>query len=157
MVPDSVLQEVYRHAEEGYPYEVCGVVIGRPGELSTYEVRRCRNIINEKHAEDPVRYPRDARTAYMIDGLDLLKIQREAEKKEMELVVFYHSHPDHDAYFSQTDRRDVMFGDTPAWPEARYLVVSVRESQVVNAKFFQWDPAQRDFVDSGVAISTGGQ
>ena len=97
------LKEIFAHAEEGYPDEVCGIVLGKAGDPTTHLVRRCSNLANQHHHEDPVRFPRDARTAYVMDPQDLLRIQREADVKGLDFLVIYHSHTDHEAYFSKTD------------------------------------------------------
>ena len=54
-----VLDDVYAHAREGYPEEVCGL-----DRRASDEARRCENRQNALHAEDPETFPRDARTAY---------------------------------------------------------------------------------------------
>src|SRR5258705_12978581 len=84
---------------------------------------RCRNAQNELHARDPQRYPRDARTAYYIDPKDLLRIG-DLERDGFDVDVIYHSHIDAGAYFSETDRRQALFGGLPAYPAALYVVTS---------------------------------
>lgn len=141
------LNEIFAHAEEVYPEEACGIVIGKPGHPGTYAVRRCGNLANQYHQDDPVRNPRDARTAYVMDPKDLLRIQSEADAAGVEFVLLYHSHPDHDAYFSDTDRELAMFGDEPVWPQLRYLVVSVKDGKMSYFKIFGWDSAARQFTE----------
>ncbi len=88
---------IQAQAEREYPYECCGFVIGDPnGE----EVRPIANIQNEKHAANPAAYPRDARTAYLMDPRAQLAVLNEIDRRGLQLRVVYHSHPDHDAYFS---------------------------------------------------------
>ena len=149
------LREIFAHAEEGYPDEVCGVVIGKPGDPTMNAVRRCANLANQYHKEDPVRYPRDARTAYIMDPMGLMQIQGEADANGFDLVMIYHSHTDHDAYFSKTDRELALFDGEPLWPNARYLVVSVRNRKVSYFKVFTWDRLIKDFKEefSPVQIS----
>ena len=81
------LKEIFAHAEEGYPDEVCGVVIGKPGDPTMNAVRRCANLANQYHKEDPVRYPRDARTAYIMDPMGLMQIQADADANAFDLVM----------------------------------------------------------------------
>ena len=139
------LKEIFAHAEEGYPDEVCGIVLGKPGDPKANAVRRCANLANEYHHQDPVRYPRDARTAYVMDPKGLLRIQAEADAKGLDLIVIYHSHTDHEAYFSQTDRELALFDGEPLWPGARYLVVSVKGGKVSYFKVFIWNTVRKDF------------
>src|SRR5262245_140262 len=107
----------------------------------------CRNVQDELHARDPGHHPRDARTAYYIDHHDLLHIGR-LESEGFAVAVIYHSHIDAGAYFSETDRRQALFGDEPMYPHATYIVASVREGQplprVDDTAAFRWDPARHD-------------
>lgn len=142
---EQQLKEIFAHAEEGYPDEVCGIVIGKAGDARTYAVRRCANLANLYHQEDPIRYPRDARTAYVMDAKDLLRIQHEADSKGLDFTVIYHSHTDHEAYFSDTDRELALFNGEPLWPYASYMVVSVRNYTVQYFKIFRWDAITKAF------------
>jgi len=133
--------EIRRHAREEYPRESCGVVLCRAGAR---RLLRCRNIQDELHAKDPVRHPRDARTAYFIDPQDLLRIAR-LEGEGFRVGVIYHSHVDAGAYFSATDRQQALVGGEPAYPEAGYVVTSVVDGRVGAMAAFRWDPEAGDF------------
>lgn len=146
------LNDIFAHAEEGYPDEVCGIVIGKPDDPSTNVVRRCSNLANQYHQDDPIRYPRDAKTAYIMDPKGLLEIQDEADAKGFEFVLSYHSHPDHDAYFSKTDQELALCDGEPLWPHLRYLVVSVKNGKVSYYKLFTWDSIIKDFKEEPPAI-----
>src|SRR5262252_673773 len=87
-------------AEREFPFECCGFVIGEASD----EVRPICNIQNEKHAADPATFQRDARTAYLMDPKQHLVVLQEIDRRKLKLKAVYHSHPDHDAYFSATDR-----------------------------------------------------
>lgn len=142
---EQELKEIFAHAEEGYPDEVCGIVIGKPGDPKSYAVHRCANLANRYHQQDPVRYPRDAKTAYIMDPKALLIVQAEADGKGLEIILIYHSHTDHEAYFSKTDRELALFDGQPLWPSVRYLVVSVKSGKLSYFKVFVWDALRNDF------------
>jgi [CysO sulfur-carrier protein]-S-L-cysteine hydrolase len=129
-------------AVEEYPAESCGVILRHDHER---RLLRCRNIQNDLHAKDPERHPRDARTAYYIDPADLLRIGR-LEGDGFGVAVIYHSHVDAGAYFSETDKRNALVGDEPAYPDAIYLVTSVMNGRVEATAAFRWDASRRDFV-----------
>ena len=139
--PDE-LAAIQRQAVEEYPQESCGVILARGDER---RLLRCRNVQNELHARDPERNPRTARTAYHIDPQDLLRIGR-LESEGFEVAVIYHSHVDAGAYFSETDRRQALIGDDPAYPGTTYLVTAVAGGRVEATSAFRWDPARRDFL-----------
>ncbi|MBI4736382.1 MAG: M67 family metallopeptidase [candidate division NC10 bacterium] len=145
---EQQLREIVREAEAGYPEEICGIVIGKPGAPETYQVRQVRNIANQERQKDTAGFERDARTAYRMDDREVLRVLREADEAGWDVVTFYHSHPDHDAYFSAMDRdRALAATQEPLWPGAAYLVVSVREGHACDARYFGWDDTRRDFLE----------
>jgi len=149
---EQQLKEIFAHAEEGYPDEVCGIVIGKTSDSTTHAVRRCANLANQYHQEDPIRFPRNARTAYVMDPKDLLRIQREADSQGFDFMIIYHSHTDHEAYFSKTDRELALFNGEPLWPNARYIVVSVKKHNTSYFKIFIWDSLIKDFSEEPVSV-----
>ena len=155
----ETLDQIYAHAKVEFPNECCGIILS---DGSREFVRECRNIQNECHAEDPDAYPRDARTAYLIDPNDLIRVHKEAETKDRPIKAFYHSHPNHDAYFSEKDKADATAWDEPVYPDAAYVVVSVygpleewaiRKQcdaayvAVKSTKTFAWNEDDTDFVE----------
>ena len=113
------LAEIIRQAEAGYPEEICGIVIGKPGSPETYRVHQVRNVANRERQQDTSGIERDARTAYRMDDREVLHVLREADEAGWDVVTFYHSHPGHDAYFSAMDRDRALRPDhEPLWPGA---------------------------------------
>ena len=147
MIPLSKdnLDEIRKHALDEYPYECCGIVIGFAESNAGDILFHCTNIQNKLHAMDPKAYPRDARTAYNIEPKELIKIFNQVESKRMIVKTFYHSHPDHDAYFSDEDKRMALFDGEPIHPDARYLVVSVYNKKVKEEAWFEWSSQTRSF------------
>ena len=134
---------ICQHARETFPEECCGVIISGARKE---EVRRITNMQNALHQKDPLTYPRDAATAYFMNTKELFALLQEADRGHLTLKAFYHSHPDHGAYFSAEDKARAMFDDEPAYPDSVHLVVSVYKREVREAKAFAWEPAKRDFV-----------
>ncbi len=144
-VSEGHLKEMEAHAREEYPFECCGILIGKPGTPAQDRLFRCTNIQNRLHELDPETHPRDARTAFQIEGRELIRIHREAQENGLSIKLFYHSHPDHEAYFSEEDKRMALFGDEPTYPDARYLVISVYNGDIKDHALFEWNPQQRAF------------
>src|SRR4030095_4160941 len=96
----AILSEIYLHATEGYPEEVCGFIFGPPGVPD--DVRRCENRHNALHAEDPVPVARDARTASNPGAKELFFLDKSL-RGDRPVQVIYHSHIDAGAYFSKED------------------------------------------------------
>ncbi|QPJ60761.1 MAG: M67 family metallopeptidase [Candidatus Nitronauta litoralis] len=139
------LDEMHDHALEDYPFECCGIVIGNAENSTSDKLFRCTNIQNKLHKMDPKTHSRDARTAYFIDEKELLHITREAYDQGLVIKLFYHSHPEHDAYFSEEDIRRALFFDEPAYPDARYLVISVYNKSIKEQALFEWNHASKTF------------
>ena len=117
----AALDAIREHGAEGYPHEICGIMIGPPSDRTVTEVKRARNIIVDR-----------ARDRYEIDPRDHIRIQREADDQGMEIIGYYHSHPDHPAQASRFDTER-------AWAGYVYLIVAVHEGKPVDANAFVAD------------------
>jgi proteasome lid subunit RPN8/RPN11 len=88
------LDAISAHGKRGYPYEVCGVLLGPPGQA---RVTKVVEMVNRETEQPKIRY--------QIAPEDLLKLQRESRGDGLEIIGFYHTHPDHPPRPSETDRR----------------------------------------------------
>ena len=145
----ETLSEIFDHAKSEFPDECCGVILGTAAEEF---VRKCRNIQNALHQEDPDTYPRDARTAYVIHPDDLIAVHKEADTQQRQIKAFYHSHPNHEAYFSEKDKADATVWGEPAYPGTTYLVISVYDTEIRALKAFTWDETATDFIEVEVPL-----
>lgn len=135
-ITQRTVDALNRHAVAEYPEECCGYILGLE-DPESWRVNRCRNIQNSLHATDPERYPRDARTAYTFSEDDMAVLfHGSPESTAHRVIAFYHSHPDHAAYFSEKDKDEALVG----WlePEPLYLVLSVEKGQVRDMKAYRW-------------------
>lgn len=110
-------QQVTQHAASDAPNEACGVLIGHidQGVARTVQAMPIENIaIN-------------ARNAYRMDDKRLAQIIGGLEKTGMELVGFYHSHPDGEPVPSPSDIR------LAAYPDIPYLIIGLRNRSSIAA------------------------
>lgn len=143
LLPVSLREAMFAHAVDEYPYECCGYLTGSDDPAS-WVAYRCRNIQNELHARDPQQYPRDARTAYTFSKEDMEQLFfGETDNPADRVVGFYHSHPDHPAYFSDEDRTHALV--ELIHPEPFYLVISVMKRVVHGMRAFIWDDETQQF------------
>lgn len=149
----NTLDEICAHAKTEFPDECCGVILQTESQEF---VRPCRNIQNEMHKEDPNTYPRDARTAYLMHPDDLISVHKEADTENRPIKAFYHSHPNHEAYFSDKDKEDAMAWGEPTYPGVSYLVISIYEENVRVVKAFEWDETKTDFIEVPFQIPPSG-
>lgn len=108
------LSSIRRSAEKWYPKECCGVLLGKlvEGERIVSEIVSCTNI-----AEG------DQRARYHIDPAELIDIQKRARDAGLDIIGFFHSHPDHPAVASKTDLREAL------WFANSYLIVEVTKGR----------------------------
>lgn len=144
-----VLAEIYAHAQETYPEECCGFLLGARDNPTIDEARRCVNEQNRYHALDPERFPRTAREAYYLGGKDL-RFLLESIDSPRPVRIIYHSHPDVGAYFSAEDTRAALGKEPDATAEPQYpvdhIVIDAQPDHIAGAKLFRWEPHQRAFV-----------
>jgi adenylyltransferase/sulfurtransferase len=144
----AAYDEITAHAVETFPNECCGFVIERDGKQ---EVVRVTNIQDQRHAEDPRRFPRTAATAYTM-GAEAAPILIDHDRGALRIVAIYHSHPQHGAYFSPEDRKQATVWDEPSYPDASQIVISVYDRVIRDTKAFRWDERTRDFVEVELRI-----
>ncbi|MGH7814067.1 MAG: Mov34/MPN/PAD-1 family protein [Candidatus Binataceae bacterium] len=147
----ATLEAIVAQGEREFPHECCGFIIG---DDNLEEVRPIANIQNRKHAEDPAAFPRDARTAFLMEPKEHLAVMNELDRRKLKLLAVYHSHPDHDAYFSATDRAQACSFDPnePDYPGTAYIVMSIRAGKFTRAAAFAWDPAKKEFAEAELPV-----
>ena len=145
VVSAEALAEIYAHAYREYPNECCGIIFGARGSDAADRASARENAQDRLHAQDPARYPRDARTAYNFDAKDLFDLQRSL-RRDNPAKIIYHSHVDVGAYFSKEDAAAALCEDEP-WYPVEYVVIDVKADGARAAAQFAWDPIARAFVE----------
>ncbi len=123
-LPGALLEEIRRHGAVAYPAECCGAMVGRGGGTDAKDVVRLWAAVNRR-TDDPHRY--------LIAPNDLRRLEREVQAEGLEIVGYYHSHPDHPAEPSAYDAAH-------AWPWYSYLIVRVEQGQPREAASYTLDP-----------------
>jgi proteasome lid subunit RPN8/RPN11 len=144
-------ERMIAQAEREFPFECCGFVVG-DGVIE--EVRAITNIQEQKHRADPAVFSRDARTAFLMEPREHLAVMRDLDERKLELKAVYHSHPEHDAYFSPTDRAQACSFDPsePDYPGTVYIVLSVKSGKFARAAAFAWDNVRKDFAETELRL-----
>jgi proteasome lid subunit RPN8/RPN11 len=101
------LGRLHAHALRGYPHEVVGLL---GGDRGLGEVRQVVPLENE-HADAPER-------RFRVDGRQLMRAERALEADGVEVLGYYHSHPDHPASWSDEDRDQAL-------PDMSYVITSI--------------------------------
>ncbi|MBI3794421.1 MAG: M67 family metallopeptidase [Nitrospinae bacterium] len=139
MFTKEQLTEMIRHACEEYPRECVGAIIGLGDTPDKNEIIRLRNIQDELLKKDPAHFNRDSRTGYFVDPKEVMALSNRARNGGKMVKAFYHSHPDHDSYFSKEDMAGAVMFDEPTYPGAVYVVISVFGGRAKSAQVFAWD------------------
>ena len=103
-------QEIRDHGARDYPHECCGAMLGADKDAAGREVRALFPLINRRD-DSP-------RNRFSITPEDFRAAERAAAERGLDLLGWYHSHPDHPARPSEFDREH-------AWPWYSYVIVSV--------------------------------
>jgi proteasome lid subunit RPN8/RPN11 len=128
-LPREVYERLRAHGEETYPYECCGALLGRPeqGSWRVVEAVRAGNTRVDS-----------AHNRYHIAPAELVRIQREAHGKGLEIAGFYHSHPDHPAMWSSTDFAEAH------WLGCSYVITEVAGGKAAVTNSFLLAGASED-------------
>jgi proteasome lid subunit RPN8/RPN11 len=101
---------IREHGEETYPNECCGILLGwnDAGDNRVLEAIRAGNTRTDS-----------AHNRYHIAPQELVRAQRQGRERGLDIVGFYHSHPDHPAMWSPTDLAEAH------WMTCSYVITSV--------------------------------
>ena len=126
-IKEQPWRDMIAHAEATYPDECCGVMLGSVDEVKIVQRAVAMNNVAEG----------SHRARYELAPEDLIQADREARAHGMDLVGIYHSHPDCDAYFSQTDLKN-------SCPWYSFVVLSVKTGRFDHANSFLPNAEQTD-------------
>ena len=129
-----------KHGEETYPHECCGVLLGK----SEPEGNIVREIVRAGNTRTD-----SAHNRYNIAPQELVKIQRQARGLGLDIVGFYHSHPDHPAQWSPTDFAEAH------WLGCSYIITSVEKGKAEVTNSFLLSGTAEDnkkFEDESIEI-----
>ena len=105
----GVREAIEDHARRGYPHEVVGLLAGH---RDTLQVTRAVVLENEQAGDDRAR-------RFQVSALVIMKAEMALDAEGLEVVGYYHSHPDHPPNYSDTDL-------SMALPNMSYLITAVR-------------------------------
>jgi proteasome lid subunit RPN8/RPN11 len=109
-ISQQLYDQLRAHGEETYPHECCGILLGKSSEdsITVHQILRAGNTRTDS-----------AHNRYNIAPQELIQAQREGRKHSLDIVGFYHSHPDHPAQWSPTDFAEAH------WFGCAYVITAV--------------------------------
>ena len=136
----SHLDEIAAHGERDYPFECCGLLLGSLGANGAKVVAETYSISNARESE--AKHNR-----FLIRPEELMRGERYAANKGLDVVGFYHSHPDHPAVPSRYDLEH-------AWPVYSYIVVAVREGRAHDLRSWELQQDRAAFNEEEIQKGT---
>jgi proteasome lid subunit RPN8/RPN11 len=120
-IPQPLYDQLRHHGEETYPHECCGILLGKStdADLHVTEILRAGNTRTDS-----------AHNRYNIAPQELIAAQRQARKSDLDIVGFYHSHPDHPAQYSPTDFAEAH------WFGCAYVITAIEKGHAALTNSF---------------------
>jgi proteasome lid subunit RPN8/RPN11 len=134
------LIEMREHGDRDYPYECCGLMLGSFAGDG-------RKLVAEIYPISNAREEEAKRNRFLIRPEELMRGEKHARGKGLDVVGFYHSHPDDRAVPSQYDLEH-------AWPTYSYIVVSVMKGQAEDLQSWQMEPDRSRFNSEKIVLVT---
>jgi proteasome lid subunit RPN8/RPN11 len=137
----ELADKIRAHGAETYPYECCGALLGRDGDVngenSERQVLGLFPLVNRRD-DSP-------RNRFSVTSEDVLAAEKAARGQSMEVIGWYHSHPDHPARPSEYDRDH-------AWPWYSYIIVSVHQGAPQDMTSWRLNDDRQSFSPEAIEI-----
>src|SRR5262245_52984261 len=140
----ELAERIGQHGAETFPHECCGALLGRDSAFrESPELEPLREVLELF----PLVNRRDdsPRNRFAITAEDVLEAEKAARRHGLDLVGWYHSHPDHPARPSQFDREH-------AWPWYSYIIVSVMNGQPADMTSWRLNDDRQDYTPERIEI-----
>jgi len=128
--------QIAAHGERDYPHECCGLLLGALAAGSLKTIAEIYPISNAREEEAK-------RNRFLITPEEFMEGEQYAEKKGLDVVGFYHSHPDHPAVPSGYDLEH-------AWPLYSYIVVAVKAGVAGDLRSWEMEPDRSKFIEEEI-------
>src|SRR6184192_1935166 len=140
-IADAHFSEIRAHGERDYPFECCGLLIGR--------FKDDRKVVVETYAISNAREEEAKRNRFLIRPEELMRGEKYARAKRLDVVGFYHSHPDDRAVPSKYDLDH-------AWPSYSYIVVAVEKGHAADLRSWEMEADRSRFNEEEITPSPCG-
>jgi proteasome lid subunit RPN8/RPN11 len=136
VISENARRAIERHAEESYPHECVGLLIGRlDGDQKLVEdIFAAQNTWDASVGLTDAEHEHSLRDRFYLEPRDYLRADRAARERGLDVVGCYHSHPDHPAQPSERDR--VGAQGVGGGSGFSFLIQSVRAGQA--AELTSW-------------------
>lgn len=134
-IPGDLFQLIAAHGERTYPEECCGVMLGK----QVGNERVVQETIEIDNSQDANR-----RRRFLISPEQYSRAERQASERNLDLLGFYHSHPDHPAAPSAFDTEHAL-------PWFTYMIVSVSKGKADRATAWVLEEDRARFAEQPIS------
>ena len=138
VVTEKHLSDIRAHGERDYPFECCGLMLGQ------FESDG-RKVVTELYPISNAREEEAKRNRFLIRPEELVRGEKYARQKGLDVVGFYHSHPDDRAMPSQYDLEH-------AWPTYSYIVVAVEKGHAADLRSWEMENDRSRFNEEEITF-----
>jgi proteasome lid subunit RPN8/RPN11 len=134
-IDEKLIDKIKRHAEEDYPHECGGMLIGRflvGGKKEVIETFPLENAREDSRHNRVLLLPQD-----------VLRAERHARENKLDVVGYYHSHPNAPAVPSQYDLDHAL----PVWS---YVIASVVDGITVEVRSWEMEDDRSKFNEEAI-------
>jgi proteasome lid subunit RPN8/RPN11 len=140
-IAEEILEQIRQQAENEYPRECCGLLIGRIEDGG-----RRRSIVETFPVANAWEETDTMHRRMLITPQDYMRAERQFLKQGLGVVGNYHSHPNHPAAPSEFD-----FEHLAPWPTMSYLIVSVRAGRAEELRSWELAPDGSQFIEEEIS------
>lgn len=135
-ISKDLLSEINEHGKRTYPEECCGFLLGVANERQklVHEVQASSNALMVERQR-----------RFLITPDEYRRTEVASRAKSLEVIGFYHSHPDYEA-------RPSAFDLEHAWPWFSYVIVSVEQGEPTETTSWVIDDERRNFSEEKLFI-----
>jgi proteasome lid subunit RPN8/RPN11 len=141
-ISQELAERVGKHGTETYPYECCGALLGTDGEDGSRQVRELFPLVNRRD-DSP-------RNRFAVTAEDVRDAEKAGRAAGLDVVGWYHSHPDHPARPSEFDREH-------AWPWYSYIIVSVQNGEAKDMTSWRLNDDREAYSAEEIAVGRHAQ
>jgi proteasome lid subunit RPN8/RPN11 len=141
VVSPEQMERMVAHCQQAYPFEGCGMLLGR--------AVNGRKVVVDVLPTGNAREVEAQHNRYLIPPEEILQGELEAEERGLDVIGYFHSHPDHPARPSEFDRDH-------AWPWYSYLILSIMDGKAEDSRAWQLREDRSGFeAETIVSLSSG--
>jgi proteasome lid subunit RPN8/RPN11 len=137
-IADEQLNEIREHGVRDHPYECCGLLLGGFAAEG--------KVVKETYPISNAREESAKRNRFLITPEELMRGERYARDRSLEVIGFYHSHPDCPAVPSQYDLEH-------AWPTYSYIIVSTTADEAKDLFSWEQEPDRSRFNQEEIILA----